>query len=247
MIRLTRPACPAELTPQLRIDATTEYKATKKAVWDRPFIRSAVRAISNGKCAFCECNLEEESKYLEVEHFAHRNTYPDRVMDWLNFLPACRRCNAHKSTHDVIVDPIVNPADEDPRDHLNFELYRFDGRDAKGRMTVDVLNLNDYSRLMLSRFEIGSAVLQQLDEIAELLRKFDSSDTNVRPRNRILRQIRNLLIEAQPNSEYSATVATAIVHANDYEFVKLELQRHGMWNTDLAKLDMAMSGIAYPS
>ncbi|MEI7776371.1 MAG: HNH endonuclease [Verrucomicrobiota bacterium] len=245
MIRLTRPPRPTELTVELQQEATAEFKATKKSVWNRTFLRSALRAMAYGKCAFCECKLGEESKYLEVEHFAHKDGYPDLVMEWTNLLPACRRCNGQKLTHDVVTSPIINPADDDPRASLGLRLYRFVGLDEKGRTTIDVLELNDYDRLMLSRFRVGDAVLQQLDEVACQLRSFDPNQADLRTKNRIFRQLRNLMREAQPNAEYSATVATAITQAQDYAFAKSELERHQLWTKEFTELDFGMRAIAY--
>ena len=245
MIRLNRPPSPAELTAEFQRAATAEFKATKKAVWKRVFLRSALHAMSKGKCAFCECKLGEESKYLEVEHFAHKDANPDLVMEWENLLPACRRCNGHKLTHDVIASPIINPTVEDPRTHLDLRCYRFSGLDEKGRTTIDILQLNDYERLMLCRFKVGDAVLKQLDEVAHKLRAFDPSNSDLRTKNRIFQQLRNLLSEAQPSAEYSATVASAIIYAQDYAFVKSELERHNLWTSEFEALDAGMREITY--
>ena len=51
---------------------------------------------------------------------------------------------------------MVDPGAEDPRQHLRFQLFRFDGTTSKGTVTEQVLDLNEYSRLMLKRFELGS-------------------------------------------------------------------------------------------
>src|SRR5437868_15151041 len=93
MIRLTRPPSPAELTQQVQQELTALFKADGKVVWDRGFIKDTLRLMSSGKCSYCECSLGEESKYLEVEHFADKHSYPDQVVDWLNLLPACKHCN----------------------------------------------------------------------------------------------------------------------------------------------------------
>ena len=246
MIRLTRPLPPAEFTDEFRQNGTEDFKKTRKAVWKQPFIYEGLKQMSNSKCAFCECRLQEESKYLEIEHFAHKDGYPDKVLEWDNFLPACRRCNGQKSTHDVLAEPIINPADEDPREHLRFRLYRFEGLTTKGCTTESVLSLNDYQRLMLNRFRVGEAVLQQLDELADKLSRFSPSAGSVRHQNRILSQLINLMNEGQPTEEYSATVATAIVHSERYAFVAQELRKHRLWSDELAALDEGIRSIAYP-
>lgn len=246
MIRLTRPGHPKKLTPDYQKEKTAEFKAFGNSVWNCDFIRSPLREMSHGKCAFCECKLEEESKYLEVEHFAHKNKYPDRVMMWANFLPACRRCNGKKSTHDTILTPIINPADEDPRDSLRFRNYRFEGSNSKGCATVEVLDLNDYERLMLSRFKIGSKVLDQLSDLARTIQTFTPDPSDVRASNRVVRKLKSLLDEGQPSAEYAATVATVMIYSGNYATVKSELERHCLWSAELDYLDRSMRSIAYP-
>ena len=171
MIKLTRPARPAELTVEFQQNQTDEFKRTGASVWREKFIIQGLLAMSFGKCAYCECRVTEESKYLEVEHFADKDTHKDRVLEWENLLPACKRCNVRKHSHDVILAPIVNPAIDDPRDHLHFAFYRFDGKGEVGRSTVEVLGLNDHDRLLLSRFQVGSKVAEVLADIGQLLRE----------------------------------------------------------------------------
>ncbi|MCW1886374.1 HNH endonuclease [Luteolibacter flavescens] len=247
MIKLQRPACPAELNAQTQADLTAEFIRTGQRAWDKPYIRSALRAMSGAKCAFCECMLEEESKYLEVEHFQHKAQYPDLVVEWTNLLPACRRCNGKKSVHDVIAEPIVNPSSEDPRDSLIFRCCRFEGLNEKGRTTVETLEINDYQSLALVRFKIAHEISEQLSDLAQRLRELpDGTDWNVRTRNRFVSKLKNLLIEAQPKSEYAATSSTVLLSSKEYAFIKAEFQRQGVWDEQLTDLEQLSQMITYP-
>lgn len=245
MIKLTRPECPTELTAEIKASLTDEFLKTGNSVWNKSYIRAGLRAMSGGKCAFCECKLEEESKYLEVEHFAHKDKYKDQVVEWKNLLPACRRCNGQKSTHDVIIEPIINPAEDDPRASLTFYCYRFSALDQKGQTTLETLSLNDYNRLTLGRFKIGDNILNQLDELAISARSYSPGVTTIRTNNRISLKLRNLLIEAQPSAEYAGTAATIILSSPDYEFVKTRLSDHGLWTKEFSDFDQVMQSIAY--
>ena len=89
--------------------------------------------------------------------------------------------------------------------------------------------------------------LQQLDEIAYNLETFQDGKSNVRLRNRILRQLRNLLKEAQRDSEYSATVATVVAQAPQYELVKTRLEALWLWSQEYVLLDAGLRDIAYAS
>ena len=184
---------------------------------------------------------------LEVEHFADKDTYKDRVLEWENLLPACKRCNVRKHSHDVLLDPIVNPAVDDPRDHLHFAFYRFDGKCEVGRSTVEVLGLNDPERLLLNRFQVGSKVLEVLADIGQRLREYDNVSSSVRKRNNILGRLTSLMSEGQPTAEYSATVSTVIIRSADYSFIVQEMNRLELWTDEFSQLDRGMHGIAYPS
>lgn len=82
MIKLDRTSKPVELTTVLQIALTDEFKLTGKSVWNTDFIKKGLLSFSNDKCCYCEANINEESKYLEVEHFHHKDTYKDEVLEW---------------------------------------------------------------------------------------------------------------------------------------------------------------------
>ena len=37
---------------------------------------------------------------MEVEHFEDKKNNPNKVIEWENFLPSCKRCNGSKFTQD---------------------------------------------------------------------------------------------------------------------------------------------------
>ena len=94
MIQLQAKPRPPQLTDDLVAQLTADFKATQNAVWNKLYIKTALLEISHGKCCYCECNIKEESKYMEVEHFYAKSIYPEEVLDWRFLLPACKRCNA---------------------------------------------------------------------------------------------------------------------------------------------------------
>jgi uncharacterized protein (TIGR02646 family) len=246
MIRLTRTPCPTELTPQLQQELTTLFIADGKAVWDRASIKDGLRAMSSGKCSYCECSLGEESKYLEVEHFADKHSYPNLVVDWPNLLPACKHCNVNKGTHDVRAEPIVDPSTTDPRDHLDFFLYRFRGKTTLGSSTEAVLYLNDPEALVRVRFKIGEQIQETLLRIRTMLQDFiNGGAKSVARRNRIIGSTKSVLREGLPTAEYSATVATIVSSSADYTWTKENLKTVGLWDSEVTGLDAAILAIAY--
>jgi 5-methylcytosine-specific restriction endonuclease McrA len=118
MIKLDRTPKPIELTAELQDKLTDEFKLTGKSVWNIDFIKKGLLDYSNNKCCYCETNIKEESKYLEVEHFHHKGKYKDEVLEWDNLLPSCKKCNGTKNDHDTILEPIIDPSIIDPKKNI---------------------------------------------------------------------------------------------------------------------------------
>lgn len=114
MIKLERQPKPNYLSEAAVIELTEKFKSDGSSVWNHPQIKTPLLASSYEKCAFCECSLSDESKYMEVEHFKYKSLYKDLVVEWTNLLPTCKRCNIAKGIHDVTADLIVNPYEVDP-------------------------------------------------------------------------------------------------------------------------------------
>lgn len=95
MIKLDRTPKPVELTTKLQKELTTEFKLTGNQFEFRLY-QKGLLDFSNNKCCYCEANIKEESKYLEVEHFHHKDKYKDEVLEWKNLLPSCKNVMEQK-------------------------------------------------------------------------------------------------------------------------------------------------------
>lgn len=125
-------------------------KKTAKSLWDnrtdnKDFkeIREKLAAMApgTGLCMYCEVSIGDA-----IEHFWPKEKYPGRVFSWENYLWACSICNStHKGNQfprDENGAPLlINPADEDPRDHLEFSptTGKLAGLTPKGAKTVETL------------------------------------------------------------------------------------------------------------
>lgn len=242
MIKLNRNPAPTCLTPENIEMLITEFKKTKNSVWNIPELKSALLSSSHNKCAYCECNISEESKYMEVEHFKDKHSYPDKVVTWENLLPSCKRCNGTKGTHDVIREPIVNSYNDNPKDHLAFRLYRLRALSPIGQNTIDVLRLNDNERVVKKRFEVGEALQFALETASTNLEAYKLNNST-RNRNRLLEQLRLLLAECIETASYAATSATVLHSDPNYKFLKVELATLGLWDDELESLDKRSSAL----
>lgn len=240
MIKLTPITKPIELTKEKVKELTKLFINEEKRVWNKPYIKDALLKMSHNKCAYCETNIIEESKYLEVEHFHPKGIYPNEVVKWSNLLPACKRCNSNKGEHDTKEFPIINPVKDIPKEHLFFKNYRICGKTELGKLTVssNVLYLNDTRRLTTPRFKIGFKIQDEFEELHEQTKDYVNKIkyTN-RQKNKITSKLHNLLNEAIPNSEYSAVSASIILYDSEYSKIKELFKSNSLWNTEYENLE----------
>ncbi len=236
MIRVYRCAAPADLTSEKQRELVAKFKESNAKVWNRKFIRSTLLAMSHSKCCYCETDISVESKYMEVEHFRFKEDFPDDVVTWSNLLPSCKRCNVNKGTHNVDTQGmIIDPTLISPKDHLTMRNYRLRGLTSLGQKTIEVVYLNQSDRLVKARFNVGERTLKALEKIRELYTDYEqSSDINLQ--RRILRGIEELLSEAGPTKEYSATTATVLAESLDFKYLKERLTARNLWTSSLEEL-----------
>ena len=240
MIKIQRLPAPEELTPEVVEAKTTQFKADNtKAVWKEPYIESRLKDMSHEKCCYCEVKLDEESKYMEVEHFHDKHDYPDEVVDWNNLLPSCKNCNGHKGTHNTVANPIVNPSVDDPRDYLGFREYAYKEKNPIGKETYEALNLNDTMKLCVPRYvvceEMRKKVLGFIDRANNI-----TPATLTRVKNKLRNDVVELLEACQCDQEYTAIKATMMVNNPDYITLVNEMKACGLWTQALVDLDLKM-------
>jgi len=227
MIKLERAERPKYLTDDKVKELTEEFKKDNtKTVWKSKSIGDALLKSSSYKCAYCECELQKEDSYMQVEHFKDKDKYPDDVAQWENLLPSCGRCNRKKWTLDVNLIPIVNPYVDDPKLHLKQQAFRLYGEDSKGKHTVEKLYLNDDTRVVYPRFLASNEINKQLTDLTSKHLDLDQL------RNGLTR----LLQSCQANQPYSAFTAHTLHSNHDYEYLKSLLITNDLWDADLAEL-----------
>ncbi|MGB1253941.1 MAG: HNH endonuclease [Candidatus Promineifilaceae bacterium] len=242
MIKLKRGQKPSHLTDAYVAQKTADFKAQGTRVWDDQNIKKALLKSSNDKCAFCECKIDEESKYLEVEHFKYKKQHPDDVLEWENLLPSCKRCNGKKHTHDVVLEPIINPFIDNPATHIKLHYYRLKYKTTKGKITISTLGLNDTRKVTRKRFEVGEQLQRNLDMIQDRLESYKENPIT-RRKNKLVGCMHDTLQEAMPCEAYSATVATVLHNDSEYEEIKKELIRLELWSVELQNMDRISSDL----
>lgn len=244
MIKLTLPPKPAKLEENENI-LTAEFKAdNNKLVWKKEYIIKPLLEMTYGKCAYSEVKLNQNGSYCEVEHFKHKDKYPDDVVKWGNLLPSCKTCNVSKGTWDVVAHPIVNPLVDIPSNHLYMQGCRYYKKDIKGENTIIALNLNDNTQFVLPRFRIASDLCDRLENEFSSIKEAIKCN-NIKQQKLHFNKIVEIVRKCLPTEEYSASVATFLLFDSPvYEEIKTYLQKCKLWNEELDNIDLTLKQIA---
>lgn len=244
MIKLKRGKCPEVLDDETIKELTYLYMTDKdRDVWNSPkvkqYLKDSLLEMSQGKCAYCECKLNIESKDVTIDHFLPKSLHPSLVISWDNLLPACLRCNREKNRKE---DQIINPCEEDPREYIavkssSFRLKPVDGS-LKGKNTISVLKLNDIERVIQPRMIITEKIIRQLEDVYE-----DIKDLNTIPQKYCLR-CEQYLSQALRDREYSAVAAAKILNDSCFINIKKKLISQSLWNFQLQQIENELTEIA---
>jgi uncharacterized protein (TIGR02646 family) len=242
MIKIDRRPAPVELTNEKVQELTAKYITDRRnAVWNQSYIRSALLSMSHNKCVYCETRVDEEAKYMEIDHYFCKGAHPNEVVAWNNLVPSCKRCNVNKGSYDVAVHgSLIDPTIDDPADHLSLINFRFRGRDAKGKRAIEAIYLNDTNRVVRARFDVGSSVSEAIEKLVELAEECISNPGQARKVTQLERGVFALLEETRPSSEYSATAATIVASHPDYIGLRQALLELGRWTQDFESLELQM-------
>jgi uncharacterized protein (TIGR02646 family) len=156
----------------------------QKNYYNWKVVKDALMKMHHGKCCYCEKQIERAD--LHVEHFRPRgalrqaadadNEYPGYywlAYSWDNLLLACPTCNVTKRSTFPLENPeqrarshnddlasekatFVNPAVDDPRDHIRFKDDAPYPLTECGRRTINELELHrdELFELRLKYFKI---------------------------------------------------------------------------------------------
>ena len=244
MIKLERGERPKELTEETCEELKRLYaEDNDKAVWNSSKIKEplkkALLEMSHGKCVYCECKLEIESKDATIDHFLPKSKKPDDVVKWENLFPSCLRCNRKKNNCE---EKIINPCEDEPRKYLgitNVNRYRFKAIDTAGigKATIEVVGLNDIERVMTPKMQEWEILKDYLIDI-----EMDLKEEGFKRKYK--NRFKKVMERCLPEESYAATKATNILNDVTYNEIKSIIVNQNEWTDDLEKLEKNIKHIA---
>ncbi|HVX61258.1 MAG TPA: HNH endonuclease [Pirellulales bacterium] len=127
--------------------------------------RRKVRDRAGNRCEYCRLKQQHLRLWKhQIEHVIPKKHHGSDDAD--NLALACVRCNLAKSsnlagrdeeTGDIV--PLFNPRLHEWQEHFGYAGARIAGRTAIGRVSVDVLNMNEVERLRLRQALLSNGEL----------------------------------------------------------------------------------------
>lgn len=208
MIKLYLPPAPQFLTQQFQEDRTNIFKKdASHCVWNIPELKAAVFEASFGKCVYSEIKLNEEGKYMHIDHFYPKSLYPEKVLMWGNLMASSNICNIKKKDTDPAKKMLVNPFEDNPKNHFYIREGRLFPKDRKGRNTIEICDLNNSIHLRNVRFKIE----QKLKETLELI--FENYKLKS---PKAITTLKTIMEESGRKNSFSATKSTLILCNQNY-------------------------------
>lgn len=242
MIQIQLIEKPKELTDEKIEQFIATFKNNpKSAVWNKPYIRTALLAMFNEKCGYCEVKVNQEG-FAPIEHFFAKAIYPNEVVTWGNLLLICTRCNTFKGNFDTKKNPFVHPIFDNPKVHLGFKVFRFYKKTEAGKNTIQILKLNDDNRQKM-RLELQNSIVIQLQRLLENFILHQKKD-NLEGFNLCIKELEIILKTALPTQKFSAITAHFILNDASYQSLKKHLQVAEIWNEKLDNLEKQIAEIA---
>ena len=212
----------------------------KRSIYAHETVKNALLGAQNKKCCYCESKFRATSpgavehfrpKGAVKREFGTGRLYPGYywlAYEWNNLLVSCERCNSSykgslfplkdeskraRSHHDCIeteTPVFVDPAGEDPREHIQFRRAEVEYRTERGSRTIEGLGLQ--------RDDLEEARAEVLDRLEIFCLMIDVLESKVQP-DKIERARRFLDQAICSEAEFSA-MARDFLAARGVKFEK---------------------------
>ncbi|MGW4125199.1 HNH endonuclease [Nocardia sp. NPDC004711] len=187
---------------------TEEYKKAvadsvknKPSRWRHREVKAALRIETDNRCVYCDSEMAAVYPG-DVEHLAPKSIFPELVVDWKNLTLACWECNNTKLDYHSESLPLINPYEDDPRDHFLFLGPMILPRPGSNRGVISVRKLN------LSRLDLVERRRDRIESVHSLLTSLAAASEP-----ELKETLRDIIIEDYEKGPYKATVHGLLVTA----------------------------------
>lgn len=207
MIRIGRTPEPSNLAT-LRVSRLAQARAALQQgnaleLQGYDLVKRDLAAMQHDKCCYCE-QLQEGSKYRDVEHYRPKSLYWWLTWTWENLLFACNDCNRTYKRDQFPLEPgcsqlvaeqappagerplVLDPADPsvEPTQEIEFRRERVAGAERwvprglspRGRETIRVCGLDRPGLLGLYVAHVNNAVRPKLEAFFTSVKTDDSRE-----------------------------------------------------------------------
>lgn len=181
---LSRPDPPAFLANYSH--GTHQWDRVTPSRYERLRLKVLLRRMQGERCAYCECNLNQNGQH--IEHFEQRSRYPALTFVWDNLFWSCERecsCGKHKDKQSYNPNDLIKPDLDDPE---HFFVFITDGTIAirqglsprdqqRATETLRIFNLDDQrGPLRAMRKAAISGYLHTAQAIQEIANEYPPAD-----------------------------------------------------------------------
>lgn len=138
-------------------------------------VKDALKTMCHSKCAYCESKVDHID-YPHIEHYSPKSLYPNDAFNWDNFLLSCAQCNINKGNFDVCTEPFIDPCNEDPEEHIAYNMLRIIPNPSssnidKGRNVINECGLKR-TTLIGFRADILKALEEYVSELEPVIDEY---------------------------------------------------------------------------
>lgn len=126
-------------------------------------IKETLKKETFEKCIYCESKITQVY-HGDIEHIIPKKVAPELTFDWQNLGFSCAVCNNKKSDYYDKEDPLLNPYQENPQNHIYFfgVMVMSQWGSDRGQITVNRLDLN--------RVELIERRKERIEKVESLIR-----------------------------------------------------------------------------
>lgn len=116
-----------------------------KDLYNQDDVKDSLETMYGEKCCYCEGHIGVCS-YEHIEHRMPKSKFPNVAFTWGNLHWSCQICNVKKGDKWSEGAPILDPAVDDPDEHLEYDLESCKilpkNNSVRAQTTIDHTNLN---------------------------------------------------------------------------------------------------------